>query len=113
MERSGDTAGVNATPQSSPEQSPEQPRLVFFYSETSGACRRTEADLAQVLQRRRNHSTFKLVRVSVDRQPDLAVRFGVRSVPTLVIVEGRRVMRRIVGRPSSRDLAAALEPWLR
>jgi len=45
--------------------------LVFFYSPLSGRCRRVEGFIAQVLQRRRNHDTFELVRVSVDLRPDL------------------------------------------
>ena len=41
-----------------------QPGLVFFHSSVSGACRRAEGFLAQVLQRRQNHETFKLYRVA-------------------------------------------------
>ena len=44
----------------------DQPRLVFFHSALSGQCRRVEGFLAQVLQRRRNHGTFKVVR---EKQP--------------------------------------------
>jgi len=43
---------------------PELPRLVFFHSPLSGNCRRVEGFLAQVLQRRRNHGTFNVVRVA-------------------------------------------------
>ncbi len=40
-----------------------RPRLLFFFSSTSGPSRRAEGFLAQVLQRRANHSSFELVRV--------------------------------------------------
>ncbi len=43
------------------------PRLVFFHSTMSGHCRRVEGFLAQVLQRRRNHGTFALVRVAEEQ----------------------------------------------
>ena len=46
-----------------------QPGLVFFYSSVSGACRRAEGFLAQVLQRRRNHETFRLYRVDQEERP--------------------------------------------
>ena len=91
----------------------ERPRLVLFYSPVSGRCRRTEGFLAQVLQRRRNHDTFELVRVPVDRKPELAKRFLVDEVPTIVVVEGRKVRKRIVAPAGSRDLEAALAPWLK
>src|SRR5437588_809882 len=53
---------------STASSSAEQPGLVFFYSPVSGSCRRVEGFLAQVLQRRRNHGTFKLDRVDEERQ---------------------------------------------
>lgn len=90
-----------------------RPRLVFFYSPLSGRCRRAEGFLAQVLQRRHNHETFDLHRVSVDKRPDLAERFKVESLPTIVVVEGRRVKLRIVAPTGCRDLERRLAPWLR
>jgi thioredoxin-like negative regulator of GroEL len=90
-----------------------RPRLVFFYSPVSGRCRRAEGFLAQVLQRRHNHDTFDLHRVSVDARPDLADRFGVDAVPTIVVVEGRRIRRRIVEPAGCRELEELLQPWLR
>ena len=91
----------------------ERPRLILFYSSVSGRCRRTEGFLAQVLQRRRNHDTFDLVKVPVDRRPDIATRFGVEAVPTLLVVEDRKVQKRIVTPNGCRDLESALAPWLR
>ena len=67
-----------------------KPKLVFFHSPQSGRCRRVEGFIAQVLQRRHNHDTFDVVRVSVEQRPDLAERFGVETVPTLCVVEGER-----------------------
>jgi thioredoxin-like negative regulator of GroEL len=102
-----------AVPQRAAEVAVERPRLVFFYSPASGACRRAEGFLAQVLQRRRNHDTFALVRVSVESRPDLAEHFRVETVPTIVVVEERKVRRRIVSPKGCRELEASLRPWLR
>jgi thioredoxin 1 len=104
---------VAATPHPKAAEEVQRPRLVFFYSQVSGRCRRAEGFLAQVLQRRRNHETFDLHRVSVDRRPDLAERFGVESVPTVVVVEGRRIKRRIVSPSGCRELERELQPWLK
>jgi thioredoxin-like negative regulator of GroEL len=90
----------------------QRPRLVFFYSPLSGRCRRVEGFIAQVLQRRRNHDTFDLVRVSVDRRPDLAEKFGIEEVPTICVVEDRKLRRRIVAPRGCRELEQQLEPWL-
>lgn len=72
-----------------------------------------EGFLAQVLQRRRNHDTFGLIRVSVDEHPHLAEKFGVREVPTLCVVEDRKLQRRVVAPRGCRELEQELEPWLR
>ena len=91
----------------------ERPRLVFFFSPQSGRCRRVEGFIAQVLQRRRNHETFELVRVPVDERPDLAEKFRVDEVPTICIVQGRKLQKRIVAPRGCRELEQELEGWLR
>jgi thioredoxin-like negative regulator of GroEL len=89
-----------------------KPRLVFFHSSFSGHCRRVEGFLAQVLQRRRNHGTFKLYRVASEERPDLVERFAVEEMPTLVVVEGRKVRARLERPRGCRDIEAFLAPWL-
>jgi thioredoxin-like negative regulator of GroEL len=89
-----------------------KPRLVFFHSALSGQCRRVEGFLAQVLQRRRNHGTFKLYRVASEDRPDLVERFAVDEMPTLVVVEGTKVRARLTRPRGCRDIEAFLAPWL-
>ena len=88
-------------------------RLIFFTSSLSGQCRRVEGFLAQVLQRRRNHGTFRVVVVDEDERPDLVSRFGVNSLPTLVVVEGRTERARLEQPRGCRDIEELLAPWLR
>ena len=90
----------------------QQPRLVFFHSSLSGQCRRVEGFLAQVLQRRRNHGTFKLVRVAEEERPDLLERFKVSTVPTIMVVEGKAVAGRLERPRGCRDIEGFLSPWL-
>jgi thioredoxin-like negative regulator of GroEL len=91
----------------------ERPRLVFFHSPLSGRCRRVEGYVAQVLQRRQNHRTFDVTRVSVDERPDLARKFRIAEVPTICVVENRKLELRIVAPRGCRELERQLEPWLR
>jgi thioredoxin-like negative regulator of GroEL len=90
----------------------QQPRLVFFHSTVSGHCRRVEGFLAQVLQRRRNHGTFKVVRVAEEERPDLLAHFNVVDVPTLMVVEGNLVAGRLERPRGCRDIEGFLAPWL-
>jgi thioredoxin-like negative regulator of GroEL len=89
-----------------------KPMLVFVHSELSGRCRRAEGYLAQVLQRRRNHETFRLHRLDAEARPDLAERFRITTLPTLLIVEDKVVRGRLEDPRGCRDIAAFLEPWL-
>jgi thioredoxin-like negative regulator of GroEL len=88
-----------------------KPRLVFFYSPTSGRCRRLDALLANILRLRRNHGVFEVVRVDVQKRPDLAERFRIETVPTLLVIEERRVVRRIIS-PTGVELEGQLVKWL-
>jgi thioredoxin-like negative regulator of GroEL len=90
----------------------DQPRLVFFYSALSGQCRRVEGFLAQVLQRRQNHGTFKVITVAEEERPDLIERFRIETLPTLIVVEGKSVAGRLVRPRGCRDIETFLSPWL-
>jgi thioredoxin-like negative regulator of GroEL len=89
-----------------------RPLLCFVYSPTSGPSRRAEGFLAQVLQRRKNHRAFVVQRVNWVERPDLAKKLGTESVPSLVVVQNRRVCARLEGVRGCRDIERLLEPWL-
>jgi thioredoxin-like negative regulator of GroEL len=90
-----------------------KPRLVFFTSAVSGQCRRTEGYLAQVLQRRRNHGTFRVVTVRADERPDLVERFGIAELPTLVVVDDKVERARLERPRGCKQIEELLTPWLR
>ena len=87
-----------------------KPLLVFFWSERSGPARRMESLLAHVARKERGR--LRVMRVDVDEQPDLAERFSVADVPTLVLVKGKRVVDRIDGRASAPKIENMLAPHL-
>jgi thioredoxin-like negative regulator of GroEL len=89
-----------------------KPGLVFFHSSVSGRCRRVEGFLAQVLQRRRNHETFRFYSVASEERPDLVEKFGIRQLPALVVVENKSVRARLESPRGCRDIETFLAPWL-
>jgi thioredoxin-like negative regulator of GroEL len=90
----------------------QRPHLLFFYSSTSGSSRRVEGFLAQVLQHRANHNSFQLRRVDADRHALLAERFAIDGVPSLVVVENKRVRARLSNPRGCVEISRALAPWL-
>jgi hypothetical protein len=90
-----------------------RPKLIFFHSVLDGRSRRVAGFLSQILQRRRNHGTFALYRVAREERPDLLERFDVERVPTLCVVEGKRLRGRLVAPRGCREIEKFLGPWLR
>ena len=84
--------------------------LVFFWSERSGPARRMESLLAHLERKERQRLSIK--RVDVDASPELAARFKIDVVPTLVLVKDRKVVSRLEGRTSAPRIEAMLVPYL-
>ena len=87
-----------------------QPLLVFFTHARSGPARRMESLLAHIARKERER--LRVTRVDVDDRPDLAERFSVDEVPTLVLVKDKRAVARMAGRASAPRIEQMLERHL-
>ena len=88
----------------------KKPLLVFFASARSGPCRRLESVLAHLARKERER--VSIVRIDVDEHEDVAARFGIREVPTLVLVREKRAVCRLEGRISAARIEAAVDEHL-
>ncbi len=88
----------------------DRPLLVFFWSERSGPARRMESLLAHL--ERKERQRLRVRRVDVDADPELAERFKVDVVPTLVLIKDKQAVSRLDGRMSAPRIEAMLEPHL-
>jgi len=87
-----------------------RPLLVFFSSRRSGPARRMESLLAHIARKERQR--LRVTIVDVDDKSDLAQRFRVETVPTLVLVKDKRVVARLDGRASAPRIERMLDPHL-
>jgi thioredoxin-like negative regulator of GroEL len=69
-----------------------------------------DSTLAHLARKERHR--VRLTRVDIDERPDLAERFGVEDVPTLVLVCNRRVVERLEGRSSVPRIEEMLDRYL-
>jgi thioredoxin 1 len=87
-----------------------RPLLVFFYTPSSGPARRMESLLAHLARKERERLRVK--RVDTAEHPEIAERFKVTEIPSVVLVKDKRVVDRIDGRASAPRIERMLEPHL-
>ena len=77
--------------------------LIDFYADWCGPCRMVSPIVDEIAEER---SDIKVGKVNVDEQHELAARFGVMSIPTLLVFKDRKVVNQSVGaRPKAQILA--------
>ena len=83
------------------------PVLVDFFATWCGPCKMMAPVLDRVALAKQGKAA--VYKVDVDQEPELTQRFGVMSVPTLIVFKGGSVARQFVGVQSEQTLVKALD----
>jgi thioredoxin 1 len=84
----------------------ETPVIVDFWAEWCGPCRAVSPILEQIAEE--HAPELRVVKVNVDEEPELQQRYGILSIPTILLFKGGEPTAAAVGAQPKRMLERSL-----
>jgi thioredoxin len=87
-------------------ESSSKPVFLDFWADWCGPCKMLGPTFERLAERFGDKVTF--AKVNVDDLPEIANKFSIRSIPTLILLQGGNVLETLVGLRSEQELAQLL-----
>ena len=83
----------------------DKPVLVDFFATWCGPCKMIAPTIEEVAEERED---VKVCKIDVDQAQELAIRYKVASIPTLMVFSGGDVVKQALGAMPKKDILALL-----
>ena len=90
--------------------SADTPVVVDFWAEWCGPCKMIAPILSEIATEQAGKVT--IAKLNVDENPDLAMKFNVMSIPTLLVFRNGEIVKRLVGAKGKGQLLQELDEFL-
>lgn len=87
----------------------EELALVDFYATWCMPCS-MQAEVLKKMSSSRSLK-FNIIKVNVDDAPETARKYGVESIPTMIVFKGNEIVKRIVGYTEEEELLSVMEEF--
>ena len=88
----------------------EKPVLLDFYADWCGPCQTLLPTVEKLAEKYEND--FEIRKINVDKNPQLAQQFKVRSIPALFVLKDKKIEKALVGLQSEHALEKVIQEFL-
>ena len=88
----------------------EIPVLVDFWAEGCAPCRAMGPYVDKLAEE--FDGRLKVVKINTQDNPEVPARYGIRAIPTFLVIKGGEVVKQIVGQRVYDELKSDVEPFL-
>lgn len=86
----------------------DKPVLLDFWAPWCAPCRMVVPIIEEIAEER---SDIKVGKINVDEQPELADKFGIMTIPTLVVMKNGEIVKQASGARSKNAILEMLPTW--